>query len=75
MQACNRQSVYCVPLYDTLGEDALVYILRHAEISICFVQGPKLTALGKALASNQSRVKTVIYWDQIDISSTSYQVN
>lgn len=75
MQACSRQSVYCVPLYDTLGKEALVYILGHAEISICFVQGPKLTALGEALASKQSRVKTIIYWDQVDTSSQAYKVN
>ncbi|KAK9825324.1 hypothetical protein WJX74_009471 [Apatococcus lobatus] len=73
MQACNRQSVYCVPLYDTLGEEALVYILGHAEISICFVQGPKLPALSKALASKESRVKTVIYWGEVDISSQDFQ--
>ena len=25
MQACNRQAFVCVPLYDTLGEDAVEY--------------------------------------------------
>ncbi len=29
-QACNRQSVYCVPLYDTLGENAIEYIINHS---------------------------------------------
>lgn len=31
MQACNRQSAWCIPLYDTLGENAIEYIVNHAE--------------------------------------------
>lgn len=30
LQACNRQTVYCVPLYDTLGNDTVQYILDHS---------------------------------------------
>ena len=66
VQACNRQSVYCVPLYDTLGEDALEYILQHAEITICFVQGSKLPNLAKVLAKVQGLVKTVVHWGEVD---------
>lgn len=29
-QACSRQTVYCVPLYDTLGENAIEYIIAHS---------------------------------------------
>lgn len=30
MQACNRMNLYCVPLYDTLGENAIDYIVAHS---------------------------------------------
>lgn len=30
MQACNRMSIYCVPLYDSLGEHAIEYIINHS---------------------------------------------
>ena len=41
-QACNRQGVYCVPLYDTLGENAVEYILDHSESTIAFVSAANL---------------------------------
>lgn len=31
-QACNRMSYQCVPLYDTLGENAVEYIINHSEV-------------------------------------------
>lgn len=31
-QACNRMSYMCVPLYDSLGENAIEFIVRHAEV-------------------------------------------
>ena len=30
VQACNRQTFYCIPLYDSLGDDAIDYIIRHS---------------------------------------------
>ena len=30
LQACNRQTVYCVPLYDSLGDSTVQYILDHS---------------------------------------------
>jgi len=30
MQACNRMTIYCVPLYDSLGESAIDYIISHS---------------------------------------------
>lgn len=30
MQACNRMNLYCVPLYDTLGENAIEFIVKHS---------------------------------------------
>merc|ERR1711959_387125 len=43
MQACNRVNAACVPLYDTLGENAVEYILNHAECKTVFVSSAKLS--------------------------------
>uniref|UniRef100_A0A2P2M475 Long chain acyl-CoA synthetase 2 isoform X2 n=1 Tax=Rhizophora mucronata TaxID=61149 RepID=A0A2P2M475_RHIMU len=45
MEACNSQAVTYVPLYDTLGANAVEFIINHAEVSIAFVQENKLSAV------------------------------
>ncbi|KAH0468276.1 hypothetical protein IEQ34_003309 [Dendrobium chrysotoxum] len=42
MEACYSQRICYVPLYDTLGADAIEFILNHAEVSIAFVQQKKI---------------------------------
>lgn len=74
MQACNRQSAYCVPLYDSLGEDAIEYIVDHASCSIVFVAALKFPGLVEALPKLKHTVKTVVYWgapDQISVQVSS----
>lgn len=61
-QACNRMSMTCVPLYDTLGENAIAYIINHAEIPIVFLYGAKLPQLVKALPNVGGLIKNVVYW-------------
>ena len=34
LQACNRQNACCVPLYDTLGEAAVLHALDHADVRL-----------------------------------------
>ena len=62
MQACNRTSSYCVPLYDTLGENAIEYILGHSEASVVVVAADKIGNLAAALSTNKEHVQTVVYW-------------
>jgi acyl-CoA synthetase (AMP-forming)/AMP-acid ligase II len=50
-QACNRMSYECVPLYDSLGENAVEFIMRHSEVACVFVAAGKLAKLAPALAS------------------------
>ena len=45
------QSVVVVPMYDTLGDDAMVYELNHAEVSIVVLERAKLAKLGALLAT------------------------
>lgn len=67
MQGCNRMNLYCIPLYDSLGENAIEFIINHSEASIVFSQFDKLKELGKALPKVNSLVKTVVYWGNGDV--------
>eukprot|EP00208_Stichococcus_sp_RCC1054_P000779 CAMPEP_0206135542 /NCGR_PEP_ID=MMETSP1473-20131121/813_1 /ASSEMBLY_ACC=CAM_ASM_001109 /TAXON_ID=1461547 /ORGANISM="Stichococcus sp, Strain RCC1054" /LENGTH=674 /DNA_ID=CAMNT_0053527461 /DNA_START=39 /DNA_END=2063 /DNA_ORIENTATION=- len=69
MQACNRQGLYCVPLYDSLGENAIEYILEHSEASAVFVETGKMDKLAAALPDVKAQVKTVVYWGAGDAAS------
>lgn len=65
-----------MPLYDTLGPDAVQYIIGHAEVTIVFASGLKLRALVKPLQQSKGQVTAVIYWgeqDAIAISVSSAQ--
>ncbi|KAG6489441.1 hypothetical protein ZIOFF_050710 [Zingiber officinale] len=42
MEACNGYTFICVPLYETLGEGAVEYIVEHAEVVVAFVQETKI---------------------------------
>jgi long-chain acyl-CoA synthetase len=42
-------SYECVPLYDSLGENAVEFIMRHAEVAAVFVAAGKLGKLAPAL--------------------------
>ena len=48
-QACNRMSYECVPLYDSLGENAIEFIVGHSEQVAVVVAAGKLPKLAKAL--------------------------
>ena len=62
-QACNRQGYFCVPLYDTLGENAVEYIISHSGTSALFASADKLPTLAKALPKlKRGQVSTIIYW-------------
>eukprot|EP00475_Leptophrys_vorax_P031730 TRINITY_DN4823_c0_g1_i1.p1 TRINITY_DN4823_c0_g1~~TRINITY_DN4823_c0_g1_i1.p1 ORF type:complete len:657 (+),score=64.76 TRINITY_DN4823_c0_g1_i1:125-1972(+) len=71
MEACNRQSMYCVPLYDTLGAEAVTFILNHAEASIVVVQESKLPAIIKSLPQCKDNVKVVVSMGGMDEASAA----
>ncbi|PWA84102.1 AMP-dependent synthetase and ligase family protein [Artemisia annua] len=60
MEACNAQSLICVPLYDTLGAGAVNFILEHAEIDIVFVQDKKVGKLLDPECIHTRRLKTIV---------------
>ncbi|BBN15845.1 long-chain acyl-CoA synthetase [Marchantia polymorpha subsp. ruderalis] len=65
MEACNSQSVLCVPLYDTLGAEAVEYIIGHAEVSIVFVQDLKIPLMIQSLGKAKEFIKTFVSFGEI----------
>nr|XP_024379414.1 long chain acyl-CoA synthetase 4-like isoform X3 [Physcomitrium patens] len=60
MEACNAQSMLCVPLYETLGNEAVEYIINHAEVSIAFVQDTKLDLILATLPKCTKLLKKIV---------------
>jgi hypothetical protein len=63
-------SYECVPLYDTLGENAVEFIINHSEAVITIVDGRKLSSLAGAVKGiNTAQCKNVVYWGAEDAAS------
>ncbi|KAI3707108.1 hypothetical protein L6452_25333 [Arctium lappa] len=65
MEACNAHGVYCVPLYDTLGADAVEFIICHAEVTIAFVEEKKIPEILKAFPKAGEYLKTIVSFGQV----------
>lgn len=50
-----------MPLYDSLGENAVEYTINHSETGICFVHENKVKFLLKALPKLKT-LKAVVVW-------------
>nr|AUD66219.1 long-chain acyl-CoA synthetase 2 [Prunus sibirica] len=68
MEACNSHAITYVPLYDTLGANAVEFIINHAEVSIAFVQENKIPAILSCLPNCSTHLKTIVSF--ANISST-----
>lgn len=67
-QACSRQKFVSVSLYDTLGPQAIEYIIQHAQIAVVLTQSDRLAALTAAVKA-VGVVKHVVYWGKPDPDS------
>ncbi|KAF7127008.1 hypothetical protein RHSIM_Rhsim11G0171600 [Rhododendron simsii] len=65
MEACNSHAITYVPLYDTLGPNAVEFIINHAEVSIAFVQESKIPAVLTCLPKCSSYLKTIVSFGEI----------
>jgi long-chain acyl-CoA synthetase len=65
MEACNAHSIVCVPLYDTLGAEAVEFIVNHAEVSIAFAQGTKLPLMIASLPKCTDHLKTIVSFTSV----------
>ncbi|XLS92164.1 hypothetical protein HN51_068172 [Arachis hypogaea] len=59
--ACNSHSVTYVPLYDTLGPNAVEFIINHAQVSIAFVQENKIPSDVRYLIEDVQVLKLTIF--------------
>ncbi len=50
LMAAFSQRIVAVPLYDTLGPDAITFIVKHAELTCVACERSKLAALLKVMA-------------------------
>ncbi|KAI5661014.1 hypothetical protein M9H77_20337 [Catharanthus roseus] len=65
MEACNSQAITYVPLYDTLGANAVEFIINHAEVSIAFVQESKISSILKCLPNCSTHLRTIVSFGKI----------
>ncbi|KVH89998.1 AMP-binding, conserved site-containing protein [Cynara cardunculus var. scolymus] len=65
MEACNAHGLYCVPLYDTLGADAVEFIICHAEVTIAFVEEKKIPEVLKAFPKAGEYLKTIVSFGKV----------
>lgn len=65
MEACNAHGIYCVPLYDTLGADAVEFIIHHAEVSIAIIHEAKIPVILKSLPACVDCLKTLVSFGNI----------
>ncbi|KAG6382583.1 hypothetical protein SASPL_157742 [Salvia splendens] len=65
MEACNSQAITYVPLYDSLGANAVEFIIHHAEVSIAFVHESKFPAILSCLSKCASNLKTIVSFGKV----------
>jgi len=70
--ANQRQGYKTVALYDTLGEDAVNYILGHAEVEVAFCEVASLEKM-KAAIGGEAAPKYVIAFDAQEIYGNQHE--
>ncbi|KAI9127877.1 hypothetical protein K1719_000870 [Acacia pycnantha] len=65
MEACNSCAITYVPLYDTLGPNAVEYIINHAEVPIVFVQENKIPSILSCLEQCSSNLKSIVSFGNV----------
>ncbi|XLR22955.1 hypothetical protein S83_050855, partial [Arachis hypogaea] len=71
LEACNSHSVTYVPLYDTLGPNAMEFIINHAQVSIAFVHENKIPSNAYEVQSVHGRkiIGYKVWWMTINYPS------
>ena len=55
----------CVPLYETLGENAIEYIIDHSGTSVVLIAAKRLGRLTQAVPLlKKSSLRAVVYWGE-----------
>ena len=62
--ACSRQSLVNVSLYDTLGPNAVEYVMNHSEISLVFASADKIATL-LSISDKLHQLKIIVSMDAL----------
>lgn len=62
---CYYPAHAAVPLYDSLGESSVEYIIGHSEASIVFTSTQKFPLLEKTLHKTKENIKTIVYFGDV----------
>lgn len=63
-----------MPLYDSLGEDAVEYEVDHAQVTLIMVAAANLEALDKALPKFKSSIKGLVYWGKASEAAIAVRI-
>lgn len=59
-----------IPIYDTLGDENITYVLKHVDLKTIFVNDSAVKALKKT--SDLASLRFIISFDPIDADSIKY---
>jgi long-chain acyl-CoA synthetase len=65
MEACMSQGITYVPLYDSLGVNAVEFIINHAEVSLVFVQEKTVSSILSCQKGCSSNLKTIVSFGEV----------
>ncbi len=68
--ACVLFKLVSIPIYDTLGDENITYVLRHVDLKTMFVSDGAVKALKKT--ADLASLKTIVSFDPIDADSIKY---
>lgn len=70
-QVCNRLAYRCVPLYDSLAEDKVEFIINHADCQAIVLSSDKLPTIINVLDSVAANLQLVMYWGDTPLYDVS----
>lgn len=64
---CILYNIVTIPIYDTLGDENISYVLNHTNITTCFVNKIAIESLKKT--KDIGNLKVLISFDEVDESA------
>ena len=68
--ACILFKLVSIPIYDTLGDENITYVLKHVSLKTLFVNDGAIKALRKT--QDLANLKTLVSFDPIDADSIKF---
>lgn len=69
IRAVDVVSATIVPIYDSLGKDAVEYIIKHSELTVALVESSKLGAIAAVASAVAGQMHTLVYVGKEDAAS------